>query len=70
MASKRTPGPPGACFNTAIHLGIALGTALTALVFFATTGGGSPDAGLNRDAFIRVLWWVGSLLALMWALMF
>ncbi|MFD5885804.1 MFS transporter [Streptomyces sp. NPDC060334] len=62
-------GAASGLFNTAIHLGIALGTALTALVFFATTGG-SPDAGLNRDAFITVLWWVGSLLALMWALMF
>ncbi|MFF4528349.1 MFS transporter [Streptomyces sp. NPDC001407] len=62
-------GAASGLFNTAIHLGIALGTALTALVFFAITGG-SPDAGLNRDAFITVLWWVGSLLALMWALMF
>ncbi|MFE2877368.1 hypothetical protein ACFXG6_27475 [Streptomyces roseus] len=51
-----------------IHLGIALGIALTALVCFATTAG-SPDAGLNRDAFITVLWWAGALLALMWALM-
>ncbi|MFE4873903.1 MFS transporter [Streptomyces sp. NPDC056682] len=62
-------GAASGLFNTAIHLGIALGTALTALVFFATTGG-SPDAGLNREAFITVLWWVASLLALMWALMF
>ena len=62
-------GAASGLFNTAIHLGIALGTALTALVFFATTGG-SPDAGLNRDAFTTVLWWVGSLLAVMWALMF
>ncbi|GAA3386810.1 MFS transporter [Streptomyces roseoviridis] len=62
-------GAASGLFNTAIHLGIALGTALTALVFFTTTGG-SPDAGVNRDAFITVLWWVGSLLALMWALMF
>lgn len=62
-------GAASGLFNTAIHLGIALGTALTALVFFATTGG-SPDAGLNREAFITVLWWVGSLLVLMWALMF
>ncbi|MGK5544054.1 MFS transporter [Streptomyces sp. URMC 127] len=62
-------GAASGLFNTAIHLGIALGTALTALVFFATTGG-SPDAGLNRDAFTTVLWWAGSLLALMWALMF
>ncbi|WP_053803038.1 MFS transporter [Streptomyces rimosus] len=62
-------GAASGLFNTAIHLGIALGTALTALVFFATTGG-SLGAGLNRDAFITVLWWVGGLLALMWALMF
>ncbi|MDK1475990.1 MFS transporter [Streptomyces sp. 549] len=62
-------GAASGLFNTAMHLGIALGTALTALVFFATTDG-SPDADLNRDAFITVLWWVGSLLALMWALMF
>ncbi|MGW2814087.1 MFS transporter [Streptomyces sp. NPDC001415] len=62
-------GSASGLFNTAMHLGIALGTGLTALVFFATTGG-SPDAGLNREAFITVLWWVGGLLAGMWALMF
>jgi EmrB/QacA subfamily drug resistance transporter len=62
-------GAASGLFNTAIHLGIAVGTALTALAFFATTGG-APDAALNRDAFLTVLWWVGSLLALMWALMF
>lgn len=73
MSLARVPhedaGSASGLFNTAIHLGIALGTALTALVFFATTDG-SPDAGLNRDAFITVLWWAGSLLALMWVLMF
>ncbi|MER7623772.1 MFS transporter [Streptomyces sp. NPDC126503] len=62
-------GAASGLFNTAMHLGIALGTALTALVFFATTNG-SPDTALNRDAFLTVLWWVTSLLALMWALMF
>lgn len=62
-------GSASGLFNTAMHLGIALGTALTAVVFFAITGG-SPDAGLNRDGFINVLWWVGGLLALMWTLMF
>ncbi|MFI0976317.1 MFS transporter [Streptomyces sp. NPDC021093] len=62
-------GSASGLFNTAMHLGIALGTALTALVFFAATNG-SPHAGLNRDAFIDVLWWVGGALALMWALMF
>ncbi|MEU2725721.1 MFS transporter [Streptomyces smyrnaeus] len=62
-------GSASGLFNTVMHLGIALGTALTALVFFATTDG-SPDAGLNRDAFLTVLWWDGGLLALMWTLMF
>ncbi|MBO8202708.1 MFS transporter [Streptomyces smyrnaeus] len=62
-------GAASGLFNTAMHLGIALGTALTALVFFSTTNG-SPDAALNRDAFVTVLWWVGSLIALMWVLMF
>jgi EmrB/QacA subfamily drug resistance transporter len=62
-------GSASGLFNTAIHLGIALGTALTAVVFFAITGG-SPDGAVNRDAFVTVLWWVGGLLALMWALMF
>ncbi|MFG2339555.1 MFS transporter [Streptomyces yangpuensis] len=62
-------GAASGLFNTAIHLGIALGTALTARVYFATTAG-SPEPGPNRDAFITVLWWVGALLTLMWALMF
>lgn len=58
-------GVASGLFNTAIHLGAAL----TALVFFAATGH-SPDAGLNREAFITVPWWVGGHLALMRALMF
>ncbi|WP_407840655.1 MFS transporter [Streptomyces sp. DSM 116496] len=62
-------GSASGLFNTAIHLGIALGTALTSVVFFAVTGG-SPDGAVNRNAFVAVLWWVGGLLALMWALMF
>ncbi|MEU2515732.1 MFS transporter [Streptomyces syringium] len=73
MSLARVPhedaGSASGLFNTVMHLGIALGTALTALVFFAVTGG-SPDAALNRDAFITVLWWVGSILALLWALLF
>ncbi|MEV0617429.1 MFS transporter [Nonomuraea sp. NPDC050404] len=73
MSLARIPhqaaGAASGLFNAVMHLGIALGTALTVLLFFTTTGG-SPDAGLNRDAFITVLWWVGSPLALMWALMF
>ncbi|MFI5987347.1 MFS transporter [Streptomyces sp. NPDC051555] len=62
-------GSASGLFNTAVHLGIALGTALTAPVFFSATGG-SPDAAVNRDAFTGVLWWVGVAFALMWALMF
>ncbi|MFI2242147.1 MFS transporter [Streptomyces chrestomyceticus] len=62
-------GSASGLFNTAIHLGIALGTALTALVFFAGTGG-SSDGAVNREAFTGVLWWVGGGLTLMWALMF
>ncbi|UQA90588.1 MFS transporter [Streptomyces halobius] len=62
-------GSASGLFNTAMHLGIALGTALTALVFFSATGG-SPDGAINRDAFTGVLWWVGGTLAAMWALMF
>ncbi|MEV6551311.1 MFS transporter [Streptomyces sp. NPDC051597] len=62
-------GSASGLFNTANHLGIALGTALTAVMFFAITGG-SRDGAVNRDAFVTVLWWVSGLLALMWALMF
>ncbi|MBZ4322685.1 MFS transporter [Streptomyces sp. SCA2-4] len=62
-------GSASGLFNTAMHLGIALGTALTALVFFAGAGG-SSDGAANREAFTGVLWRVGGGLALMWALMF
>ncbi|GHB24298.1 MFS transporter [Streptomyces xanthochromogenes] len=62
-------GSASGLFNTAMHLGIALGTALTAVLFFAVTGGGS-DGAVNRDAFTGVLWWAGGSLVLMWGLMF
>ncbi|OEJ28662.1 MFS transporter permease [Streptomyces agglomeratus] len=62
-------GSASGLYNTAMHLGIALGTALTALVFFSATGG-SPDGAINRTAFTGVLWWVGGTLAVMWVLMF
>ncbi|MCA6090994.1 MFS transporter [Streptomyces sp. SCA3-4] len=62
-------GSASGLFNTAMHLGIALGTALTALVFFSTTGG-SPDSAINRDAFTGTLWWAGGTLVSMWALMY
>ncbi|WP_030786259.1 MFS transporter [Streptomyces sp. NRRL S-920] len=62
-------GSASGLFNTAMHLGIAVGTALTALVYFSATGG-SPDGTANREAFTGVLRWVGGALAVMWALMF
>ncbi|MEU7141480.1 MFS transporter [Nocardia sp. NPDC046473] len=62
-------GSASGLFNTALQLGAAIGVALTGLVFFAATGG-SADSALNRDAFTGVLWWVGGVLIVMWALMF
>ncbi|MFG2138606.1 MFS transporter [Streptomyces sp. NPDC048650] len=73
MSLRKVPhesaGSASGLFNTSVHLGIALGTALTALVFFSATGG-SPDGAVNRDAFTGVLWWVGGAFGVMWALMF
>ncbi|WP_194836780.1 MFS transporter [Nocardia sp. XZ_19_369] len=65
----KSAGSASGLFNTAMHLGIAFGTALTALVFYAATGGSAASV-LNRDAFTGVLWWVGGALAVMWAVMF
>ncbi len=62
-------GSASGLFNTAMHLGMALGTALTALVYFSATDG-SPEGAINRDAFTSVLGWVGGTFSLMWALMF
>ncbi len=62
-------GSASGLFNTSTQLGIAFGAALTAVVFFAATGG-SPDGAVNRAAFTGVLWWVGGAFAAMWALMF
>ncbi|MFD6162299.1 hypothetical protein ACFWF7_39020 [Nocardia sp. NPDC060256] len=62
-------GSASGLFNTALQLGAAFGVALTGLGFFAATGGSSASA-LNRDAFTGVLWWVGGVLIVMWALMF
>ncbi|MEU6733972.1 hypothetical protein ABZ929_12340 [Streptomyces physcomitrii] len=64
----KNAGSASGLFNTSIHLGMALGAALTALVFFSTTGGTS-NAALNRDAFTSVIWWVSGAFVLMWALM-
>ncbi|MFC9435353.1 MFS transporter [Nocardia sp. NPDC057030] len=62
-------GSASGLFNTALQLGYAVGIAMTALVFFATTGG-APDGAANREAFTGVLWWVGGVFAVMWGLMF
>ncbi|MFJ5810724.1 MFS transporter (plasmid) [Streptomyces sp. NBC_01426] len=62
-------GSASGLFNTAMHLGLAIGTALTALVFFSVTAG-SLDGSINRTAFTGVLWWVGGMVAVMWLLMF
>lgn len=62
-------GSASGLFNTSIHLGMALGTALTGLVFFSVTGG-ATDAALNREAFTGVLWTVGAAFVVMGALMF
>ncbi|MGW0537965.1 MFS transporter [Streptomyces sp. NPDC003032] len=73
MALAKVPhknaGSASGLFNTAMHLGIALGAALTALVFFSATGG-STDGAVNRDAFTSVLWWAGGAFVVMGALMF
>lgn len=62
-------GSASGLFNTAIHLGMSLGTALTGLVFFSVTGG-SADGALNREAFTGVLWTVGGAFVVIWSLMF
>lgn len=67
--SEENAGSASGLFNTSIHLGMALGTALTALVFFSATGG-SFDGAVNRAAFTGVLWWVAGAFVLMWGLLF
>ncbi|MFE9283695.1 MFS transporter [Nocardiopsis alba] len=66
---EENSGSASGLFSTSIHLGMALGTALTALVFFSVTGG-SFDGSANREAFIGVLWWVAGAFALIWGLLF
>ncbi|MFE9581197.1 MFS transporter [Nocardia sp. NPDC006044] len=62
-------GSASGLFNTAMQLGYAVGIAMTAVVFFAATGGAS-DGAANRAAFTDVLWWVGGVFAALWGLMF
>ncbi|MEU2869175.1 MFS transporter [Streptomyces olivoreticuli] len=67
--AHRHAGSASGLFNTSTQLGIALGTALTGMVFFSATGG-SLDGAVNRTAFASSLWYVGGAFAVMWALMF
>ncbi|MEU9198143.1 hypothetical protein [Streptomyces hundungensis] len=63
MALAKVPqenaGSASGLFNTSIHLGIALGVATNASVFFSATGG-STDATVNRDVFTGVLSQLGT----------
>ncbi|MER5310724.1 MFS transporter [Streptomyces sp. NPDC002773] len=66
--SHRYAGSASGLFNTGTQLGIALGTALTTLVFFThiTAGTRGPAVG---TAFADSLWYVIGTLLAMWALM-
>ncbi|WP_433547151.1 MFS transporter [Streptomyces sp. CA-294286] len=61
-------GSASGLFNTSTQLGIALGTALTAIVFFAHSPAGSHGTTVTT-AFTGTLWYVIAALLAMWALM-
>lgn len=61
-------GSASGLFNTSTQLGIALGTALTAVVFFAHSPAGSHGTTVTA-AFTGTLWYVITALLAMWALM-
>lgn len=61
-------GSASGLFNTATQLGIALGTALTAVVFFAHAPAASHGTTVTA-AFTGTLWYVIAALLAMWALM-
>ncbi|WP_199783163.1 MFS transporter [Streptomyces alboniger] len=61
-------GSASGIFNTSTQLGIALGTALTAVVFFARFPAGSHGTTVTA-AFTGALWYVIAALLAMWALM-
>ncbi|PCG85323.1 MFS transporter [Streptomyces sp. WZ.A104] len=61
-------GSASGLFNTSTQLGIALGTALTAVVFFAYSPAGSHGSTVTA-AFAGTLWYVIAALLAMWALM-
>ncbi|MFC8919277.1 MFS transporter [Streptomyces sp. NPDC057116] len=61
-------GSASGLFNTATQLGIALGTALTTVVFFTGIDAGTRGAAVST-AFADSLWYVVGTLIAMWALM-
>ncbi|MFH8347866.1 MFS transporter [Streptomyces sp. NPDC018045] len=61
-------GSASGVFNTATQLGIALGTALTSVVFFARSPAGSRGTTVTT-AFTGTIWYVIGALLVMWALM-
>ncbi|WP_236647200.1 hypothetical protein [Streptomyces mobaraensis] len=60
-------GSASGLFNTSTQLGIALGTALTSVVFFAHSPAGSHGTTVTA-AFTGTLWYVIAALLAMWAL--
>ncbi|WP_367129675.1 MULTISPECIES: MFS transporter [Streptomyces] len=61
-------GSASGVFNTSTQLGIALGTALTTVVFFAHSPAGSRGTAVTT-AFTGTIWYVIGALLAMWALM-
>ncbi|GGR86731.1 MFS transporter [Streptomyces aureoverticillatus] len=68
QVDHRHAGSASGIFNTSTQLGIALGTALTTVVFFAHSPIGSQGP-IVTTAFAGSLWYVIGALLLMWALM-
>ncbi|MFF5130160.1 MFS transporter [Streptomyces syringium] len=67
-ADRAHAGSASGLFNTSTQLGIALGTALTSVVFFAHAPASSRGATVTT-AFTGSIWYVVGALLVMWALM-
>lgn len=68
-ADRAHAGSASGLFNTSTQLGIALGTALTSVVFFTHAPAGSHGATVT-GAFAGTIWYVTGALVAMWGLMF
>ncbi|MEU7191553.1 MFS transporter [Streptomyces sp. NPDC039022] len=68
QADHGSAGSASGVFNTSTQLGIALGTALTSVVFFARSPAGSRGTTV-ATAFTGTIWYVIGALLAMWALM-